>query len=177
MADIKVKYPSTSSTDLTITLASLGTGTQGIFTSGRESTAIDNTSNLDVDALIAGKITTGTSPTASRSINIYVYANVSSSSGTPTYPSVGTGLSGSDAAASFNSTNVLNASTVLAKSILIDSTSDRSYSFGPVSVASLFGGVLPKFWGVYVGHDTGVALNATGSNHKISYERVQAQTV
>jgi hypothetical protein len=103
-----------------------------------------------------------------------VYANISSSSGTPTYPDV---LDGTDSAETFTSANVMNSAVRLAASMLVDSTSDRDYFFGPVSVASLFGGVLPKFWGVYVAHDTAVNLNSTGGNHVLSYERIQAQTV
>lgn len=174
MSDIKTKYPSTSSTALTISLASLASGSSGVYTAGRESDAVDNTSNVDVDHLLAGKIRTGTSPTASRSINVYVYANISSSSGTPTYADV---LDGTDSAETFTSANVMNSAVRLAASMLTDNTSDRDYFFGPVSVASLFGGVLPKFWGVYVAHDSGVNLNSTGGNHVLSYERIQAQTV
>jgi len=119
-------------------------------------------------------ITTGTTPTAARSINVYVYANISSSSGTPTYSDV---LDGTDSAETFTSANVMNNSVKLAASIQVDNTSNRAYYFGPVSVASLFGGSLPKFWGVYVAHDTAVALNATAGNHKISYERIQNQAI
>lgn len=173
-ADIKIKYPSTSSVDLTITLASLASGSSGVFTAGQESTAVDNTTNVDVDHLLSGKITTGTSPTASRSINVYAYANLSSATGTPTYPDV---LDGTDSAETFTSANVMNSAVRFVANMVIDSTSDRAYYFGPVSVASLFGGVLPKFWGVYVAHDTAVNLNSTAGNHKISYERIQAQTV
>lgn len=172
MSDTKTKYPSTSSVSITISLGSLASGSSGVYTSGRESDAVDNTSNVDVDHLLAGKIPTGTSPTASRSINVYVYANISSSSGTPTYPDV---LDGTDSAETFTSANVMNSAVRLAASMLVDSTSDRDYFFGPISVASLFGGVLPKFWGVYVAHDTGVNLKSTG--HALSYERIQAQTV
>ena len=174
MADIKTSYPSTSSVDLTITLASLTTGASGVFTAGCESDAVDNTTNLDLDHLVSGKITTGTSPTVSRSINVYAYANLSTASGTPTYPDV---LDGTDSAETFTSANVQNSAVKFVASMTVDATSDRAYYFGPVSVASLFGGVLPKFWGIYIAHDTAVNLNATGGNHKISYERIQGQTV
>lgn len=174
MADFKIKYPSTSSTALTISLASLASGSAGVFTAGQESTAVDNTTNLDLDHLLSGIITTGTSPTASRSINVYVYANISSSSGTPTYPDV---LDGTDSAETFTSANVMASAIRPATSITTDSTSNRAYYFGPISVASLFGGSLPKFWGVYVAHDSGVNLNSTAGNHVLSYERVQAQSV
>lgn len=170
MAVIQLSYPSTSSVAVTITLASLGSGAQGVFTSGRESTAISNETNLDLDHILSGRITTGTSPTASRSINVYVAAPVSMSSGTPTWPDV---LDGTDSAETFTSANVMNGIVKLAASMTTDSTSDRTYSFSGVSVASLFGGVLPPEYVVYVAHDSGVNLNATGSNHEISYFRVQ----
>lgn len=174
MADIKTKYPSTSSTDLTISLASLASGSAGVYTTGRESAAVDNTSNEDLDHLVSGIVTTGTSPTASRAINIYAYANISSSSGTPTYPDV---LDGTDSDETFTSANVMLSAVRLVASITTDNTSNRAYYFGPVSIASLFGGSLPKFWGVFVAHDSVVALNSTAGNHKISYERIQAQSV
>lgn len=174
MSDIKTKYPSTSSVALTISLASLASGSAGVFTAGQESTAVDNTSNLDVDHLLSGVIRAGTSPTSGRYINVYAYANISSASGTPTYPDV---LDGTDSAETFTSANVMNGIVKLVASLIIDSTSNRDYFFGPISIASLFGGALPKFWGVFVAHDTAVALNATGGNHVLSYERVQAQTV
>ena len=173
-ADIKTKYPSTSSVDLTITLASLATGSAGVYTTGRESDAVDNTTNNDLDHLVSGKIRTGTTPTVSRSINVYAYANLSSAAGTPAYPDV---LDGADSAETFTSANVMNGALKFVASMTVDATSDRDYFFGPVSVASLFGGILPKFWGIYVAHDTAVNLNATGGNHKISYERIQGQTV
>lgn len=173
MADLKILYPSTSSTALTISLASLGAGAQGVFTTGRQSTAVDNTSTLDIDHLVSGKIRTGTSPTSGRVINVYAFANISSSGGTPTYPDT---LTGTDAARSFTSANVMMRITRLVASMTIDSASDRDYFFGPVSIAALFG-QMPKFWGIYVAHDTAVNLNSTGGNHVIAYERVQMQSV
>lgn len=174
MSDIKTKYPSTSSVTLTIDLASLASGSAGVFTAGREGNAVDNTSNNDLDHLLSGVIRTGSGPTSSRYINVYVAANISSSSGTPTYPDV---LDGTDSAETFTSANVMNGSVVLVASLVVDSTSNRDYFFGPVSIASRFGGVLPKFWVPFVAHDTAVALNGTGAQHVLSYERIQGQTV
>jgi len=174
MSDIKTKYPSTSSVSVTISPAALATGSAGGYTAGRESTAVDNTSNLDLDHLLSGKIRVGSSPTSGRFINVYAYANISSASGTPTYPDV---ITGSDSARTFTSANVMNGIVKLVASLVIDSTSSRDYFFGPVSIASLFGGALPKFWGVFLAHDTAVNLDSTGGNHVLSYERIQGQTV
>ena len=69
MATVKTLYPSTSSVDLTITLASLASGSAGVYTTGRGSTAVDNTTNLDLDHLLSGKITLGTSDRKSTRLN------------------------------------------------------------------------------------------------------------
>lgn len=175
MADIKTKYPSTSSVAVTISLASLASGAAGVFTAGQESTAVDNTTNLDVDHLVSGKIRVGSGTvTASRSINVYAYAPISITSGTPTYPDV---LDGTDSAETFTSANVMNSSVQWVATITVDATSSRDYFFAPVSIASLFGGQLPPFWGLFVAHDTGTGLSTTAGDHVIHYTRVQAQTV
>lgn len=173
MADYKVKYPSTSTVALTISLASLADdNTNGL--AGRESTAVDNTSNLDLDHLLTGKIRTGTSPTANRTIEIWAYAPISMSGGTPTYPDV---FDGTDSAETATSRNVLVSALVLVATITTDSTSDRDYFLRPTSIANLFGGQLPPYWGIFVINRTGVALNSTGSNHSLEYHRIQAQSV
>lgn len=174
MPDLLAKYPAASSTALTISLASLASGAAGVYTAGQESAAVDNRTTQDLDHLLSGKIRTGTSPTASRSINVYIYANISSSSGTPTYPDV---LDGTDSAETFTSANVMMGAVKFLTSITIDATSDRDYFFGPISIAQFFGGTLPKWWGVYVAHDCGVALNGTGGSHSLTFERVQGQSV
>lgn len=171
MADIKIKYPAVNTTALTITLASLASTAAGVLLAGRESTAIDNQTNLDLDHLLAGKIRTGTSPTASRVIEVWVYAPIQIASGTPTYPDV---LDGTDSDETLTSANVKASALRLAWSTLVDATSDRDYFMPPTSIASLFGD-LPPLWGVFVTHDTGAALNATGGNHFLHYQRFQRQ--
>lgn len=176
MAIIKASYPSTSTGTVTITLTSLAAnGTAGVFTSGRSSAVINNNTWLDLDHLLSGKIQVGTTtPVVSRSINIYVYAPYVNAAGAATYPD---NLAGTDANVTFTSANTLNSAIRFAANIIIDVTVSASYYFAPVSVASLFGGSLPQFWGVYVAHDTGSALSATAGNLVITYDRIQGQTV
>jgi len=156
MASIKIAYASSAA--LTITLASLATS--ATLVAGRESTAVDNTTNLYLDYMLAGKITTGTSPTTAKEIRVYVYALVEDA----TYPDV---FDGTDSDETVTSTGIRDAALRLAAVIPTTADSDRTYWFGPVSVAALFGGVLPKKWGVFVTHSTGVNLNSTGGNHAI----------
>lgn len=154
--DIKIVYGTAA--DASITLASLATDSTKL--TGRESTAIDNTSTLAIDYLLSGKITTGTSPTASKTIDVWV---IGSWDGT-NWPDV---FDGTDSAETITSADIRTAIGRLAASLATSSTSNIAYYFGPVSVASLFGGVVPPKFVVFVTHDTGVNLNATGGNHQV----------
>jgi hypothetical protein len=154
--DVTLKRGTSSA--LTITLASLGTSASR--TGGRESAAVA-TAEPAVDYLVGGKITTGTSPTVSKQIDVWIYAAVEDD---PIYPDV---FDGTDSAETVTSENVRNAALRLLATIMVDATSDLTYWFGPCSVAALYGGVLPTHWGVFVTHDTAVNLNSTGGNHAI----------
>jgi hypothetical protein len=168
---IKTSYPATSSVALTLGLGSLASDTN--LLAGRESTAVDNTTNVDLDHLVSGTIMTGTSPTVSTTIEVWAYASYKTASGTPTYPDV---LDGTDSAETITSANVKYSMLRLVAAITVDATTSRAYYFAPVSIAQLFG-AMPKFWGIFVTHNTAVALHATAGNHVIEYERIQAQTV
>jgi hypothetical protein len=170
-ADIKTKYPVTSTVALTITLASLASDTN--LLAGRQSTPVDNTTNLDLDHKLSGVIMTGTTPTVSTTIEIWIFAPRKVVTGTPTYPD---SFSTADANRSSTSANVKYSAMKLAAVITVDATSNRAYDIAPISIAQLFGGTLPEFWGVWVVHNTAAALNATGGNHELHYERVIAQT-
>lgn len=159
-SNIKIAYPSTSS--LTITLASLASDAS--LLAGEQSDAVSNTSNLYLDYLVAGKITTGTSPTTGKQIEVWAYAQESDGGGTPVYPDA---ITGSNGGATFTSLDIKYASMALIALLNTDSNSNRTYWFKPTSIRSAFGGVVPPKWGIFVVHNTGVALNATGSNQAI----------
>jgi len=166
----QVNYPSSSTVAVTISLASVASNSQGVFTAGREGTAVSNRTTLDVDHQLSGKIRTGTSPTANRNIIIYAVAPLSLASGTPTWPDV---LDGTDSNETFTSTNVMNGVAKPLATLIVDSTSDRDYPFSGLSVAAAFGGSMPSDYVVFVAHDTGVNLNSTGSNHEINITRIK----
>ena len=65
----------------------------------------------------------------------------------------------------------------LAAVMVVDTTSSQVYWFGPLSVSALFGGSLPKRWGVFVAQNTTVALHATAGNHVVSITPVYATVV
>lgn len=162
MASIKTAYAASS--NLTITLASLATSSSRL--AGQESTAVDNTTNLYLDYMLSGKITTGTSPTASKTIEVGVVGLMDDS----TYPDV---FDGTDSAETITSAEIKSA-IYRSFSIATTSTSNVTYPFGPISVANLFGGTLPKKFVVFVTHDTGVNLNSTSGNHQVTVTGVYA---
>ena len=161
MADLKLSYPAAS--DLTITLASLASDTN--LLTGRESATIDNTANLYLDILVSGKITAGTSPTASRSIEVWA---VGSWDGT-NWPDV---FDGTESAETITSADIKANVCRYVAQMATANTTDRTYHFGPVSLASAFGGTLPPKIVLFVTHSTGVNLNSTTGNHQIRLQPV-----
>lgn len=160
MATRKLTYAAAA--NLTITLASLATSAG--LTAGRESTAVDNSSNVYLDYLLSSKITTGTSPTAGV-IEMWVVAELDDS----TWPDV---FDGTDSAETVTSREILTSSARIAGSCVNDTTSNRTYGFAKISVASLFGGTCPRKFVVFVVHSSGVNLNSTGSNQQVTVQGV-----
>jgi hypothetical protein len=156
MADIKQAYG--TATDATITLASLASDTN--LLAGRESAEVVNTSTLALDYLVSGKITSGTSPTASRQIEVWA---IGSWDGT-NWPDV---FDGTESAETITSADIKASVCRLVAVMATSATSNVTYHFGPVSIASAFGGVCPPKFVLFVVHNTAVALNATAGNHQI----------
>jgi len=165
MADLKLSYGTAS--DLTITLAGLASDAN--LLTGRESATIDNTSALVLDYLVSGKITTGTSPTAAKSIEVWA---VGSWDGT-NWPDV---FDGTESAETITSSDIKASICRYIAAMATSATSNVAYHFGPVSLAAAFGGVLPPKIVLFNTHSTGVALNATAGNHQIRLQPVY-QTV
>lgn len=136
-------------------------GTSATFVAGRESSQIDNTSNKFVDALVSGTVSVGTTPTANTVIGIYVYGADTSLATTAIDV-----LDGTDSAETLTNAGILAALKIGATIAVPANTSDVQYFVLPFSVAALFGGVMPKFWGLFVSHNTAVNLrnNAVNTN-------------
>lgn len=152
MSNVKREF-GTASQAITITAASLATG------SARESTAIDNTSNKFLDAMVylALKLQAG-SPASNKRINVYFYA---SEDGT----NYSDNATGSDAALTMrNPTNLFGP-------FVINTPDSGALTYKAVipSVASYFGGVLPPKWGIVVQNQTNIALDSTEGNHTKEY--------
>lgn len=155
------------SSNTTITIAPASLASSSTFLTGVESDQIDNTSNLYHDALVQGKVTVGTTPTANTQILVYVWgANTSLAT---TALDV---LDGTSSAETLSNSGILYTTLKLGAVITVTATtSDIAYPFAPFTVASLFG-TMPKYWGLFVAHNTGVALNATAGNHVFEYNGI-----
>lgn len=154
----------TASATITITLASIATSSTWV--AGAESTVIDNTTNKFVDALVGGKITVGTTPTANTQIRVYVFNPIDS---TPTYPDT---MDGTDSVETLASVGVGRGFLKLGAVLDVDAaTSNIAYPFS-FSVAALFNS-MPSRWSLFVTHNTGVNLHATAGNHVIKYEGIK----
>jgi len=153
MANIKPVYATEAT--LTWTPASLANGSYDA------SEDVSNTTNRYRDVIVRGKIRTGTSPTSGGTFTIFAYGSLDGTAFTG-------GLSGND-----GGTPAAGNEGILLRRVLevvsVNSTSDVDYNWGPVSLASVFGGVLPPYWGIGIVNNTGVALNATGGNHETKY--------
>ena len=157
MATATTNYSGTG-TAITMDLANLGSSSTWV--AGRESSQIDNTTNLYLDALVSGRISVGTTPTASTQILVFVWGSDVSLATTAIDV-----LDGTDSAETLTNTGIRDGLRIGASILVQATTSDIAYELQPFSVASLFGH-MPRFWGLFVAHNTGVALrnNAVNTN-------------
>lgn len=146
-----------SNTAITFDISGLSPSTT--FVAGQESTEINNTSNLYVDALVNVKGITGhasTAPTIGQVIRLYLWG--ADTSLATTAISV---LDGVDSAETLPHVSVLNSLILVREAAVTVATAGLLYYMMPFSVASFFGGVLPKFWGLYLTHNHTGALAAS----------------
>lgn len=156
MATTTVNY--SGNTTITLTAAN-SLASDANLIAGAESTEIDNTTNKYMDALVQGKIAVHASValTASKSINVYVWGSHTSLATTARNV-----LDGADSAETFTNSGQRDSLLRWLATINPATTAGLVYEFGPVSVAARFGGVMPKYWGLWVVQDTGQALAASG---------------
>lgn len=170
MSTVKTLYPAAPTT---ITVAPENVASSSTFVAGVESDVISNVSNLDLDHLISGKWTSGTTPTANTQVQVWVVpTRTDDLAGSRTYHDV---FDGTGSAETATSAGVLQGIARLAAVLNVDSnTTAREYGCAAFSVAALFGGVLPPSYSLFITHNTGVNSNSTSGNHVWSYQRVQA---
>lgn len=151
MANVKLAFG--SATAFTITLNSLASS----GTAGRESTVVDNSSNLMLDALVEVTIDyPNSAPANDQAIYVYAYGSLDGTN----YPE---SITGSDAGYTFKgSAGALK--TALRLIGVIPAVQNMNYRFGPFNVAPAFGGIMPVKWGIAVLNYSGQTLDSSGNS-------------
>jgi hypothetical protein len=138
---------------LTITLASLAASA----TAGRQSTLVDNRTNLFQGAQIMVKFKTGASGVSATG-TVVIYAIGSMDGGT----TVTDGGGASDAALTR-----VNAIPIATMNCTANAT---TYIGGPYEVGPSFGGELPGEWGILLVNNTGSTSDTTAGNFSVQYQ-------
>ena len=157
MATTNIAY--SSNTAITFDISSLGTSSTGVV--GRECTEIDNTTNKYIDAIVNVDGINGhasTAPTIGQHIDLYVWGADTSLGTTAINVLVGT-----DAARTLGHVAVLNSLRLAGSTSVTEATANLKYYILPFSVASLFGGIMPKYWGLFLSHNHTGSLAASQS--------------
>lgn len=155
MAVVNLKYAGSTATAVTCTLTSLAN------TAARQSTAIDNTTSLNVDYLLRVKTNGQASGTAT--LDVYVYGAAEGT--TPVYSDGATGTDGTITATSVQNSRLLGS---------VQMNAATAVTWGPMSVAAAFGGTLPPKFGFIFINNSGAALSATSADHSIVVQGVAA---
>lgn len=153
------KFTYSANTAIPLDLSSLATSSTWV--AGQESTEVDNTTNRYLDALVDVKGITGhasTANTVGQELRVYVWGS-DVSLGTTAISA----LDGTTSAETLTAT--VTQSLRLAGSVsAVVTTAALVFYIQPFSVASLFGGVMPKFWGLFVTHNFTGALGASNNS-------------
>ena len=166
MAERKLAYAASVEIDIDPE----GLATSATRVAGVESTAVVNTSNKYLNALVGGRIRAGTTPTAGKQIDVWVYRAMKVVAGTPTYPDVITGTKG---ARTLTSADIRNTALKIAPEgavAIVDATTGRDYFFA-FELKDVFEDA-PEFWGLFVTHDGVAALDATAGDHEFWYQGI-----
>jgi hypothetical protein len=151
-----------SKTTLTAALNSVASDTN--LLTGVESSVIDNTSDGFADILVSGKWTAGTSPTASKQVEVWAIAW--DGAGWPDE------FDGTSSAETITSSDIKNSICKAVAIMSTSATSDRTYWFTGKSLRDAFRGELPSKVVLFVTHNTGVDSNATAGDFELSYQGV-----
>lgn len=148
-----------ANTAIGLDLSSLASSSTWI--AGQESGQIDNTSNMYLDALVNVKGITGhasTANTVGQELRVYVWGSQESLATTAIDV-----LDGTTSAETMTATTTQNL-RLAGTAVAVVTTAALVYYIQPFSVAALFGGVMPKFWGLFVTHNFTGALGASNNS-------------
>lgn len=147
--DIKSKYSTVVALTFTSVNSLAGSST---FLAGAGSLAQENSTSLHLDWLLSAKITwSSTAPAAGTyRMDFHAYGSLND---TPDYPLDGSGNAlGTDLARTFASEGDKFNSTHFVGSLTLAATASKVYTLNPRGIASLFGGPIPKYFGIWATH-------------------------
>ena len=139
------------------------------FIAGRQSAEVDNTTNQYVDALVNcdGITWSSTSNTVGQEARLYVLGQDTS------FASQNLSVfNGADGAVSSTTATFLQTFRLAAAVSAVVTTGSLVYGFQPFSVASLFGGIMPKYWQLYLTHSMTGSIH-TGQSGLFSYNGIK----
>jgi hypothetical protein len=157
-------FKSNYDTGATFTCTLAGLANNG----ARSALAVDNTTNLYLDALVQMQIKSGASGVSATG-TVLVYAYGSADGGT-SYPE----SAGTDTGVTLSVPATPNVVLIRSMNVVANAT---TYISEPASVAGAFGGILPSKWGIIVVNQSGAALDGTEGNHKKLYMGTWVQGV
>ncbi len=159
--NIQEKY-GTISTFTVTNLQSLASSST--FQSGWGSAYEDNTTNLNINGVVYGQITAGTTPTAG-SVRAYTYAYDGTNA--QTFSSAGT--PGTEGTLTITDSEQLDAFLTLLWESDVDTTTNDVYTMPPRSIRQAFG-FMPRKYAVYIAHNTVATLKSSGNAMYADYE-------
>ena len=148
-------------TNTAITFDVSGLGPSSTFLAGRESSEVDNTTNKFNDVIVNCDGILGhasAAPTVGQQIVLYAWGSDVSLATTPIDV-----LDGTDSAETLGHVSVLNSLRFVAAPTVTAATAGLKYWIMPFSIAALFDGNVPKFWGLYLSHNHTGALAGSQS--------------
>lgn len=147
----------TYATPATLTWGMTNPSSDSTLLIGRESTAVDQGSNNYIDVIIGGHFAGPSSGAAAGRIQVFAYG--SWDDGT-TWTGINTGT---DGALTLTATD--KERLFLVESITTTTTNSDVYKWGPISLARVFGGVMPERWGLWGVHSAGGALTTSTTKY------------
>jgi hypothetical protein len=142
--DIKIAYAASASFTVTNLHGLLASQT---FIAGWESNSVDNTTNLYTDYLISGLLKAATDNNQIGTVRVYVVAMNADATWPSDKDTAFDGTESAEAIAADLRDAVCKLGCVINASA---ATASQIYSFGPFSVANLFGGVCPAKFVIYI---------------------------
>jgi hypothetical protein len=147
-----------AASNLTVTNLA-GIASSSTWIAGWTSALVDNTTNLDLDILVSAKFTVESAGLAAGEIRVYVYDMLDDTN----WPDIfSAGTEGTEGTATLHDTNTLNSSLKYLWSTATDTTASQVYAMPKMSVAAVYGGVLPPKFALFVAQSTGTTLETSG---------------